>query len=208
MTVNRPMVNQSFGYGYGLAHITEPNRLYTLLIQPDFNLISQTREPLATKRQPTRINNRTQADGNLLDSVKQYGKFDESQGVGQHINQADEYQRQYEKSSGVADTETPTPLDEAPLSEKSESSLEEKKAEVPLPVEGEEKADVPLPVEGEEKAEAPLPVEGEEKTEAPLPVEEEKEKVPLPVEEKGGKDKFETAVGVGDALKAAGSYFK
>ncbi|XP_076923768.1 uncharacterized protein LOC143586001 [Bidens hawaiensis] len=148
------------------------------------------------------------AAGNLLDSVKQYGKFDESQGVGQHINQADEYLRQYEKSSGVADTETPTPLDEAPLSEKSESSLEEKKAEVPLPVEGEEKADVPLPVEGEEKAEAPLPVEGEEKTEAPLPVEEEKAKVPLPVEEKGGKDKFETAVGVGDALKAAGSYFK
>ncbi|XP_076907236.1 uncharacterized protein LOC143563627 isoform X2 [Bidens hawaiensis] len=124
------------------------------------------------------------AAGDLLDSVKQYGKFDESQGVGQYINQADEYLHQYEKSSGVADTKTATPLDETSLSGKSAAPLEEKKTEVPLPVEGEEKAEVPLPVE------------------------EEKVKVPLPIEEKGEKDEFESAVGAGDALKAAGSFFK
>ncbi|XP_076907235.1 uncharacterized protein LOC143563627 isoform X1 [Bidens hawaiensis] len=135
------------------------------------------------------------AAGDLLDSVKQYGKFDESQGVGQYINQADEYLHQYEKSSGVADTKTATPLDETSLSGKSAAPLEEKKAEVPLPVE-------------EEKTEVPLPVEGEEKAEVPLPVEEEKVKVPLPIEEKGEKDEFESAVGAGDALKAAGSFFK
>ncbi|KAF5757791.1 hypothetical protein HanRHA438_Chr17g0841481 [Helianthus annuus] len=91
------------------------------------------------------------ATADLLDSAKEYGKFDESQGVGQYIKQADDYLHKYEKSGATG----ATPPAEAPL------VTEEKKAEAPPGV-----------------------------------------------EEKGGKDESESGIGAGDAIKAAGSFFK
>ncbi|KAL8227564.1 hypothetical protein R6Q57_015148 [Mikania cordata] len=85
------------------------------------------------------------ATADLLDAAKDYGKFDETQGVGQYLKQADDYLRQYEKSG--ADV-TPPP------------ATEEKKEEAP-------------PVT-EKKEEAP-PVTEEKKEEAPPAAEEKKE---------------------------------
>ncbi|KAI3818220.1 hypothetical protein L1987_12023 [Smallanthus sonchifolius] len=65
------------------------------------------------------------ATADLLDSVKQYGKFDESQGVGQYLKQADDYLHQYEKSGATA---TSPPVEAPP-------AAEEKKTETPPPSE-------------------------------------------------------------------------
>lgn len=141
------------------------------------------------------------AGADLLDSVKQYGKFDESEGAGQYIKQAEDYLHKY-------GTQAPA------------LATEEKKGEVPVPtpVEDEKKDDAltPAPLE-EKKAEAPVPVPGEEeKVEAPVRVPQEEEKVgasvPVPDDEeeekKGGKDESGSGIGAGDAVKAAGNFFK
>ncbi|KAK1425762.1 hypothetical protein QVD17_21120 [Tagetes erecta] len=78
------------------------------------------------------------AAGDLLDAAKSYGKFDETQGVGKYLSQANDYLHQYEKSGA------PAPV------------TEEKKGDAP-PVE-EKKEDAPPPVE-EKKADAPPPAE-------------------------------------------------
>ncbi|KAI3796076.1 hypothetical protein L1987_38739 [Smallanthus sonchifolius] len=76
------------------------------------------------------------AAADLLDAAKDYGKFDETQGVGQYLKQADDYLHQYEKSGTTA-----TPPAEAP------PATEEKKDEAPAPPAEEKKAEAPPPAE-------------------------------------------------------------
>ncbi|PWA93975.1 protein involved in response to salt stress [Artemisia annua] len=42
------------------------------------------------------------AAADLLDAAKTYGKFDETQGVGQYLKKADDYLHEYEKSGAAA----------------------------------------------------------------------------------------------------------
>ncbi|KAK1413735.1 hypothetical protein QVD17_35514 [Tagetes erecta] len=137
---------------------------------------------LTEKTDKTKV---TGAGANLLDSVKQYGKLDESQGVGQYIKQAEDYLHKFGKQA-------PAP---ATVEKKVEVSVttplkEEKKGEAPVPAPVEEKKDEAL---------TPAPLKEEEKDEAP---------VLAPEEEKGGKDETGSGIGAGDAVKAAENFFK
>ncbi|KAL9997337.1 hypothetical protein Hdeb2414_s0008g00264621 [Helianthus debilis subsp. tardiflorus] len=73
------------------------------------------------------------AAADLLDAAKEYGKFDETQGVGQYLKQADDYLHQYEKS-GTTPAAAP-PATEEKKGEEVPPPAEEKKVEAPAPVE-------------------------------------------------------------------------
>ncbi|XP_076881890.1 uncharacterized protein LOC143530159 [Bidens hawaiensis] len=75
------------------------------------------------------------AAADLLDAAQKYGKFDETQGAGQYLKQANDYLHQYEKSG--------TPAAAPP-------AAEEKKVDAP-PAEEEKKLDAPPPVEEEKE---------------------------------------------------------
>ncbi|KAL8230021.1 hypothetical protein R6Q57_014921 [Mikania cordata] len=109
------------------------------------------------------------ATADLLDSVKQYGKFDESQGVGQYIKQADDYLHQYEKSSGAGGTDA-TPSLQAP------EATHVKEVKIPT-------------LEEEQKKEALTPLK-EQKDEVPVLLKEPKDDALTRVEEQGGKEEF------------------
>ncbi|KAD7116520.1 hypothetical protein E3N88_03788 [Mikania micrantha] len=122
------------------------------------------------------------ATADLLDSVKQYGKFDESQGVGQYIKQADDYLHQYEKSGGVDGTDA-TPSLQAP-----EATHDGKKE-----------------FGGGYEASASLE---EQNHETSVSLHEKKDETPAPLNEKSGKEEYASGFGTEDAFKAAGSFFK
>ncbi|KAL0363879.1 UNVERIFIED_CONTAM: Nodulin-related protein 1 [Sesamum angustifolium] len=85
------------------------------------------------------------ATADLLDAASQYGKLDETKGVGKYVDQAENYLRQYDTTSTTA---APAP---AP-------------APVPVPDSTDDKtttADAPVPDSGEHKpitTDAPAPV--------------------------------------------------
>ena len=68
------------------------------------------------------------AAADLLDAAKGYGKFDETQGVGKYLKQADDYLHQYEKSSGGGGAPAPAAAEKK---EEAPPHAEEKKAEAP-----------------------------------------------------------------------------
>nr|XP_043623868.1 nodulin-related protein 1-like [Erigeron canadensis] len=80
---------------------------------------------LATSNQSDKIDKPKVAGAaaDILDAAKEYGKFDETQGVGQYLKQADDYLHQYEKGSGGT-AAAPPPVKEgegappAPVEEK------------------------------------------------------------------------------------------
>ncbi|KAI3497792.1 hypothetical protein L1887_33336 [Cichorium endivia] len=53
------------------------------------------------------------AAADVLDAAKEYGKFDETQGVGQYLKKADDYLHEYEKSGATATPPPPTKEGEA-----------------------------------------------------------------------------------------------
>ncbi|XP_076922936.1 uncharacterized protein LOC143584893 [Bidens hawaiensis] len=72
------------------------------------------------------------AAADLLDAAKKYGKFDETQGAGQYLKQANDYLHQYEKSGtpaaappaaeGEKKVDAPPPAEEKKEEEKKEES--------------------------------------------------------------------------------------
>ncbi|KAL4586777.1 hypothetical protein LXL04_011421 [Taraxacum kok-saghyz] len=66
------------------------------------------------------------AGADVLDASQKYGKFDETQGVGQYLKKADDYLHEYEKSGATATTPPPVKEGEAapppPAEEKKEES--------------------------------------------------------------------------------------
>ncbi|GJY87833.1 nodulin-related protein 1-like protein [Tanacetum coccineum] len=72
------------------------------------------------------------AAADLLDAAKTYGKFDETQGVGQYLKKADDYLHEYEKSGSAAPPpakEEGAPPVAAPEEKKEKEKKEEKKEE-------------------------------------------------------------------------------
>ncbi|KAL8249856.1 hypothetical protein R6Q59_006724 [Mikania micrantha] len=167
------------------------------------------------------------ATADLLDSVKEYGKFDESQGVGQYIKQADDYLRQYEKSSGVGGTDTAPSIQAPEATHVKEVKIptleEEQKKEALTPLKA-QKDEVPVSLEepkddaltrvekgGKEEFgggyEAPASLE-KQNHETPVSLHEKKDETSVLVNEKSGKEEYASGFGAEDAFKAAGSFFK
>ncbi|KAL4586775.1 hypothetical protein LXL04_011419 [Taraxacum kok-saghyz] len=68
------------------------------------------------------------AAADVLDAAQKYGKFDETQGVGQYLKKADDYLHEYEKSGATATTPPPAKEGEAappPPAEEKKSEKEE-----------------------------------------------------------------------------------
>ncbi|XP_023732466.1 nodulin-related protein 2 [Lactuca sativa] len=68
------------------------------------------------------------AAADVLDAAKKYGKFDETQGVGQYLKKADDYLHEYENSGASATTPPPTKEGEAEAPAAA-PPVEEKKSE-------------------------------------------------------------------------------